>query len=285
MKRHGQGEEQPPREEYKRESREETARDFAREVRIVHLERSFVVVEKPAGLSTVLHPEDRERLPKPQWPPTLERLLPPLIKRREGARAPKGPARPVRVVQRLDIGTSGLLVFARTPAAERALGQQFRQHTVHRRYLALVRGNLERPRRLESLLVDDRGDGLRGSHPSRGKRAVTHAAPLEALSGGTLVECRLETGRTHQIRIHLAEAGFPLWGETLYHRPFHGQPFHGHLLHSPVQPDDAPRVMLHAGELGFNHPETGKPMRFAVEPPEDFMLFLEKKRKQTPPSR
>jgi len=250
-----------------------------------------VVVSKPAGLATVLHPEDRERRPPSQWPETLERLLPPLIQRQEGGRA-KGRPRPLRVVQRLDLGTSGVLVFARTPEAEQSLADQFRRHTVHRRYLALVRGTVSRPLRIETLLVENRGDGLRGSLPPgapasvqrTGKRALTHVTPLETLPGHTLVECRLETGRTHQIRIHLAEAGHPLVGETLYQGPLPGKPRGRKEAKSPEPsaPPAAPRLMLHAHELGFKHPNSGTPLRFILPPPPEFEAALAALR--SPPS-
>src|SRR5439155_9104941 len=132
---------------------------------------------------------------------------------------------PVRAVHRLDKETSGLVVFARTVEAERQLGQQFRAHTVERSYLAVVRGRAE-PGRIESSLVEDRGDRRRGSstRPGAGKRAVTHLTVVERLGDYTLVQCRLETGRTHQVRIHLGERGTPLCGERVYDRPVHGKP-------------------------------------------------------------
>jgi 23S rRNA pseudouridine1911/1915/1917 synthase len=100
-----------------------------------------------------------------------------------------------------------------------------------------------------------------------GQLAVTHVEALEVLAGGaTLVACHLETGRTHQIRIHLAEAGHPLVGEAVYLREHHGPRI------------DAPRVMLHAAELGFRHPADDRPMRFQAPPPEDFQEALEKLR-------
>src|SRR5262249_32641215 len=131
-------------------------------------------------------------------PETLADLLPGLIARRTGKPGP------VFAVHRLDKETSGLVVFARTKEAERHLGGQFRARTTDRRYLAVVRG---RPNgeRIESWLVRDRGDGRRGSSgvKGEGQHAVTHVRVLEELGAFALVECRLETGRTHQVRIHL----------------------------------------------------------------------------------
>src|SRR5690606_29457894 len=98
--------------------------------------------------------------------------------------------------------------------------------------------------------------------PSDAKRAVTHVRALERLAGATLVECRLETGRQHQIRIHLSEAGHPLVGETVYVRGFAGPRI------------EAPRPMLHALELAFDHPRTGERVRFEKAPPEDFRAVL-----------
>jgi 23S rRNA pseudouridine1911/1915/1917 synthase len=176
----------------------------------------------------------------------------------------------VYAVHRLDRDTSGLVVFARNRAAERALGQQFRAHTVTRRYLALVRGRA-RPGKIESYLVRDRGDGRRGSSPA-GQRAVTHVRVLEELGEFTLVECRLETGRTHQVRIHLGEAGTPICGERIYDRPVHGAPL----------PDTsgASRLALHAAHLGLTHPTTGRRLEWHSPLPADLQRLLEHCRKR-----
>jgi 23S rRNA pseudouridine1911/1915/1917 synthase len=111
-------------------------------------------------------------------------------------------------------------------------------------------------------LARDRGDGLRGSDEA-GKRAVTHIEPIARLRGATLIECRLETGRQHQIRIHLSELGHPLLGERVYIRDYRGATI------------KAPRTMLHALRLGFSHPRTGNAVRFEREPPEDFRAAAE----------
>src|SRR4029077_16908107 len=98
-----------------------------------------------------------------------------------------------------------------------------------------------------------------------GKRAVTHIAVREQFDGFTLVECRLETGRTHQVRIHLGEAGTPLCGERVYDRPIHGQPVGDR--------SQAPRLALHAARLGFEHPATGKRLTWDSPLPEDLAEF------------
>jgi len=246
-----------------------------KDVRIRYLDAQVVVVQKPAGMTSTRHSEERH------WPqrrkqlqPTLDELLPQILARKDrGKRGGKGARRPVRAVHRLDRDTSGLMVFARTLVAERHLVQQFRKHATHRRYLAIVRG-VVRAQRIQTRLVRDRGDGRRGSTtlPDVGKTAVTHVRPLEDLGGYTLVECRLETGRTHQIRIHLAERGHPVCGEKVYHQPLFGPAI--------ADPSGAPRLALHAAELGFEHPTTGEPMRFETPLPDDLREFLDRLRRE-----
>jgi 23S rRNA pseudouridine1911/1915/1917 synthase len=236
-----------------------------------HLDDQLVVVEKPPGLSTVRHPAERAWTARRKaLHPTLEDLLPPLIAAREGKRR-KGPLPRLRVVHRLDKETSGLVVFARTVPAERGLGKQFLAHTVLRRYLAVVRGVIQ-SQRIESRLIRDRGDGRRGSStdPSAGKAAVTHVDVLEHLRGYTLLGCRLETGRTHQIRIHLAELGHPVCGEKVYNQRPDGAVVR--------DTSAAPRLALHAAELGFVHPATGEALRWEMALPEDLRDWLDRLR-------
>jgi 23S rRNA pseudouridine1911/1915/1917 synthase len=233
---------------------------------VVYVDDAVVVVNKPAGLTTMRHAEEAAEFGRGKrfLPKTLADLLPARI----GA-----PNRPVIAVHRIDRDTSGLVAFARTRAAAENLMKQFRKHATERRYLALTRGTPPAGL-IESVFVRDRGDGRRGSSTDflaeDGKRAVTHAAVLEELGDFALVECRLETGRTHQVRIHLGEAGAPLCGERVYDRPVNGQPL----------PDGsgADRPMLHAARLGFAHPESGEPMSWEVGPPADFRELLEKLR-------
>ncbi len=230
---------------------------------VVHADAHVVVVAKPPGLNTVPFEGDSETETD-----TLDARVRRWLERSErGDGRRKGGARGGRanlgIVHRLDRETSGLVVFTRTWLAKQSLAAQFRQHTVHRRYLALAHGVVPQGTR-RSFFLDDRGDGLRGSARGRtganGREAITHVAPVEALAGATLVECRLETGRTHQIRIHLSEWGHPLVGERVYIRGYAGA----------ILP--APRLMLHAAELGFVHPATEREVKWSLPLPEDIRL-------------
>jgi 23S rRNA pseudouridine1911/1915/1917 synthase len=247
-------------------------------VALRHLDEHVVVVEKPSGLSTVRHPQERDwDRQRKALSPTLEDIVPALIAREERRRH-KGPQLRLRIVQRLDKETSGLVVFARTVLAERVLGKQFHAHTVMRRYLAVVPG-LVPSQRIATRLVRNRGDGRRGStsHPELGKEAVTHIEVVERLPGFTLLGCRLETGRTHQIRIHLAELGHPVCGEKVYN----------HQLDISVLPDAsaAPRLALHATELGFVHPATNEDLHWTMPLPPDLQALVERLRGGLPGDR
>ena len=263
------------------------------DVRIRYVDEHVVVVEKPAGMTSVRHDEERHwKESRKNLQPTLEDVLPRILAKRDTSEKParreqrgrhktpppvyrRRPVRtvPVRAVHRLDRETSGLMVFARTVAAERLLGAQFREHATYRRYIAVVEGAVQE-QTFESRLIRDRGDGRRGStiEPEVGKRAVTHVKPKEMLDGYTVLECRLETGRTHQIRIHLSEPGHPLCGEKVYRGP----PF------KPPTTDrsGAPRIALHAAELGFVHPVTGESLRYTMPLPKDLQSFIDRLRKQ-----
>jgi 23S rRNA pseudouridine1911/1915/1917 synthase len=234
-----------------------------------HLDEHVVVVEKPSGMSTVRHPAERawdER--RKALSPTLEDVVPAIIARAEG-RSRQGPR--LRVVHRLDKETSGLVVFARTVPAERGLGKQFHAHTVIRRYLAVVPGFVP-PQRIATRLVRDRGDGRRGSTdvPDIGKEAITFVDVVERLPGYTLLACRLETGRTHQIRIHLAELGHPVCGDKVYVHRADGGVF--------ADRSGAPRLALHAAELGFVHPVTRASLHWTMPLPADLEALLDRLR-------
>jgi 23S rRNA pseudouridine1911/1915/1917 synthase len=239
---------------------------IARQIVVCYVDEHFLVVEKPAGLTTVRHADEvaaAGKRAKKFLPPTLVDLLPAVLIQR-GDRV-KGR---IRAVHRIDKETSGLVVLAHTPEAESQLGKQFRAHTIGRHYLALVRGQAK-DAVIESHIVADRGDGRRGSNEdAKGQHAVTHVRVVEALGDFTLVECRLETGRTHQVRIHLGEAGTPLCGERVYDRPLHGQPL----------PDGsgAKRPLLHAAYLAIDHPATGKRMEWSTTLPSDLEELVRK---------
>ncbi len=239
--------------------RDRTPREPVPQLDIIYSDESIVVVNKPAGLTTMRHQEEAEEFGE-HGQRFLTRTLAGLLPGALGS-----PDRRVFAVHRLDRDTSGLVVFARTPAAADHLMTQFRKHSVERKYIALTRG-IPSPGGIDSVLVPDRGDGRRGTtrktKPADGKRAVTRVKLVENLGVFAAIECRLETGRTHQVRIHLGEAGTPLCGERIYDRPVNGKPY----------PDGsgAERPMLHAGRLGFAHPDTGKIMAWDVKPPEDF---------------
>jgi 23S rRNA pseudouridine1911/1915/1917 synthase len=229
--------------------------------RIVFEDGHVVVIEKPAGVSSV--PYDRKEtgsaldLVRAAW-------------RRQGRPAT---VTPLYTVHRLDKDTSGLLCFAKTKLAERALHRVFKRHLAEREYIAVAHGHM-RGGTIASRLVQDRGDGLRGSSrrgAHDGQHAVTHVSVEERLAGASLCRVRLETGRTHQIRIHLAEQGHPLVGETVYVRDF--RKAGGVEL-------PAARLLLHAATLGFPHPVTGKALRFESEPPEEFRAAVARLRAQ-----
>jgi 23S rRNA pseudouridine1911/1915/1917 synthase len=224
--------------------------------RVVFLDEHLVVVDKPHGVSTIPYDEGERG--------TLIDRVQAFLHRHRGADRNA----PLFVVHRIDKDTSGLVVFGRSWAAKRHLAGLFRAHAIERRYLALVCGHPARDAfTVDTILLEDRGDGLRGSarkpSPGAGKRAITHIQVLARLDGSiSLARCQLETGRTHQIRIHLAESGHPLVGERVYGRDV-------------PRPVDHDRALLHAHELGFSHPvHEGRLLRFRRDPPEDFLARL-----------
>ena len=241
-----------------------TSGDLA-DLAIVYVDAHLVVVAKPPGMNTVpyagsitrnsRHPADRA---------TLDANVRAWLSRHTSAHRKRDVRPNLGVVHRLDKETSGLVVFTRTWLAKQSLTAQFRKHAVERRYLAIAHGAVT-SRTIRSFLVDNRGDGLRGSMRGSSRQptaagareAVTHVEFVESLAGATLIECRLETGRTHQIRIHLSEAGHPLVGERVYVRGWAGRPI------------PAPRLMLHATQLGFVHPATQETVCWEEAMPRD----------------
>jgi 23S rRNA pseudouridine1911/1915/1917 synthase len=247
-------------------------------IEIVHCDADVVVVRKPAGLLTVpFERDDRDTLL------ALTRVAVRRLESGAGGAKGKGGTATLRAVQRLDKDTSGLVVFARSLPAQRELQRQLGEHTLERRYLALVHGRAEAAVH-DTLLLPDRGDGLKGSWgvsararpargrpPEDGKQAVTRVTVVERIAGpqeATLVACELETGRQHQIRIHLAESGHPVVGETVYVRDYKGRWI------------DAPRLMLHAAVLGFLHPRTTFHLRFEDPMPPELKKLIQTLRKK-----
>jgi 23S rRNA pseudouridine1911/1915/1917 synthase len=284
------------------------------DVRLVYIDGHIVVIQKPAGVTTLRHREEGD-LPqrRQQLQHTLDELVQEKLaaqlgiggsnevnpKRKGGPRSIHrrtrkptiDPRLRIRPVHRLDRDTSGLMVFARTPEAEQKLVRMFAKHDVQRAYVAIVYGHVDE-QTIDTLFVRDRGDGLRGSvapadaapvgqedapnekssevapgsFELKPRRAITHVRPIEHLRDYTVLECRLETGRTHQIRIHLSEIGHRLCGEKIY----------THKVGQPPQPETsgAPRQALHAALLGFLHPITGQSLRFQMPLPKDLKAWL-----------
>ena len=228
-------------------------------LQIVFEDEHLIVVDKPVGL--VVHPAAGN------LDGTLVNAL--LHHCRGQLSGIGGVARP-GIVHRIDKDTSGLLVVAKTDAAHEGLAKQFADHSIIRAYRAIVAGHPAPPagtvrgaiarsptNRKKMALVED----------GRGKHAVTHYKTLERLHGAALVECRLETGRTHQVRVHMASIGHALLGDPVYGRsPPRLRPI---LTSLGFQ-----RQALHAAELGFIHPVTGKTVRFSSELPADMVTLI-----------
>ena len=237
---------------------------------VLHQDSDIIVIAKRQGTLTVPFEDERD---------TLVDQVRAYLMREHKHRTGERTSAEVGVVQRLDKDTTGVIVFSRTIHAKRALDDQIRAHSAERRYLALVHGPC-RTATHHTFLVQDRGDGRRGSWGTRknhigdppldAKESTTHVRLLENLGTASLVECRLETGRQHQIRIHLSEAGHPLLGERVYDR--RADPAH-------------PRPLLHAASLAFVHPRTGQLVRFEAPLPTDFQHKLDALRQAFTPAR
>jgi 23S rRNA pseudouridine1911/1915/1917 synthase len=228
---------------------------------IVFEDEHLIVVDKPAGL--VVHPAAGN------LDGTLVNAL--LHHCRGQLSGIGGVVRP-GIVHRIDKDTSGLLVVAKSDAAHEGLARQFADHSLERAYLAVVAGHPAPPAGTVS------GHLGRSSHDrkkmavlhaldKRGKHAVTHYKTLERLDYSALVECRLETGRTHQVRVHMASIGHPLLGDPAYGRT-------PARLRPRLQELRFARQALHAAVLGFVHPVSGNPLRFASTLPADMEELL-----------
>lgn len=237
------------------------AQDIALE--IVHEDSDLLVVDKPAGL--VVHPAAGH---------ADGTLVNALLHHCAGQLSGIGGVARPGIVHRIDKDTSGLLVVAKTDAAHLGLAAQFAEHSINRRYVAIVQG---RPSPANGTV---RGNIGRSDHDrkkmalvgeGRGKHAVTHFTSEEKLSGATRIECRLETGRTHQVRVHMASIGHALLGDPLYSRP-------PKALRDLLKAADFRRQALHAQRLGFIHPVTGSECDFFSPIPADMAELLDRLR-------
>ena len=182
----------------------------------------------------------------------------------------RGGADPIRpgIVHRLDKDTSGVMVVAKSPAAHERLVEMFQSHELERAYLGIALGRPPLTVTYDTFHARHPGDRKKfTSKGNRGRRAVTRVEVVELLHGASLVRCRLETGRTHQIRLHLAEHGHPVLGDPLYGTSI-GDPKLRRVS------AELGRQALHATLLAFSHPITGEQMRFETKPPEDFQRAL-----------
>lgn len=157
---------------------------------------------------------------------------------------------PAYLMQRLDRGTSGVIFFSKSAAHNARLTRQFERKGIEKRYLAICEGELAERQTIDAPIA--RVGAIQFAVRDDGKRAVTHVAPLAAAPSGSLLDIRLETGRTHQIRVHLSAIGHPLAGDWLYGER------------------NAARPMLHAARLEMTHPLTNQPLRVAAPAPDDF---------------
>ncbi|MCL1906701.1 MAG: RluA family pseudouridine synthase [Propionibacteriaceae bacterium] len=221
-------------------------------MRIVDDDADLVVVDKPPGVAS--HPSQG-------WdgPSVVEHLLaagfPP---------CPSGPPERPGIVSRLDVGTSGLMVVAKSAVAYEKLKQAFSSRQVHKIYHGLCQGYLQPPvGTIDAPIAHTRTDEWKMEVSPRGKQALTHFRVLETRDRVSLVELRLETGRTHQIRVHMASIRHPLVGDLLYGA-------------DPRLAEElgVQRQWLHAKELGFIHPRSGKMMTYTCDYPEDLLESL-----------
>ena len=220
-------------------------RPEAIELAVVHEDDDLLVLDKPAGL--VVHPGSGN------WAGTLLNAL--------LHHAPAVESLPrAGIVHRLDKDTSGLLVVAKNEPAQLALVRQLQARTVKRTYLALARGRVKAPGRVDAPIGRHPVQRTRMAVVAGGKAAVTHYRIRERFATHTLLECALETGRTHQIRVHLACIGHPVEGDAVY---------------AGRGPRILSRQALHAWKLAFVHPRTGKAVAFEAPLPPDFRELLE----------
>lgn len=206
---------------------------------LLYEDDEIIVVVKSAGLLTVASPGEKEE--------TAQAFLNAYLDAGKTGRR-------TQVVHRLDRDTSGVLVFAKTFKAKEALKERFAEHDIHRLYIAIIDGVMPRPEgMIQSFLAEDRNLRVHSvASPSRGKLATTHYKTIKTGRKFSMIEVRLETGKRNQIRVHFAEAGHPVIGDTMYGNGS----------------DPIGRLGLHAMELGLMHPTTRKEMKFTAPLPD-----------------
>lgn len=221
------------------------------DLKIVYEDAHLLVIDKPAGLT--VHPAPGH------WGDTLVNAL--LAHAGETLSGIGGVMRP-GIVHRIDKDTSGLLVVAKHDSAHRHLSAQLADRTLKREYLAVAKGRITPPvGRIEGNIARSPANRQKMAVvKSGGRHAVTHYQTLASFPSHTLVSCQLETGRTHQIRVHFAHINHPLAGDPVYGRKDPSHPF--------------PRQALHATALTLIHPESGESMRFTSELPADMAEFI-----------
>ncbi|HEY2381647.1 MAG TPA: RluA family pseudouridine synthase [Terriglobia bacterium] len=214
------------------------------DLKIVFEDDSLIVVDKPEGLLTMATDTERSK--------TAYAIL------RHYLNSKKPPDQ-LFIVHRLDREASGLLVFAKSPNAKEHLQDQFKAHTAGRRYVAVVEGRVKADDfTIRSYLTENAAYRVYSTKNTRmGKLAVTHVHVLKRNAKNTVVEVRLETGRKHQIRVHLAENGYPIVGDKNYGSRT-----------NPIR-----RLALHGAHLDFRHPVTGRLMQFDSVQPQSFRIF------------
>ena len=244
---------------------EAVPRAQAMDLNIVYEDEHLIVIDKPAGL--VVHPA----------PGNPDRtLVNALLAHCGDSLSGVGGVRRPGIVHRLDKDTSGLLVAAKHDAAHAGLSALFARHDIQRRYRALVWGRLRQSKgRIEGNIGRDPKNRKKMAVVTRGgKAAVTHYVQVEAFGlTASLVDCRLETGRTHQIRVHMASIGHPVLGDPIYSRSRRGR-----VSELPDELRQAiaafKRQALHAVELGFRHPMDGRDLKFESELPHDMKALV-----------
>ncbi|MBF0621793.1 MAG: RluA family pseudouridine synthase [Magnetococcales bacterium] len=230
-------------------------------LKVVYEDDQIIVIDKVAGL--VVHPG--AGMPDG----TLVNALLHHCDTLSNIGAPLRPG----IVHRLDKDTTGLIVAAKTDSAHSHLASQFEVHSARRRYLAIIKGRMtDRNLTIEGPIGRHRVHRTRMAVTGQGKRAITHVQSIQAYNLLSLVACRLETGRTHQIRVHLTHKGYPLLGDSTYGRSFNPPRHWPETLKNAI--NAMKRQALHAAELTLTHPTTEKRMRFRSPVPDDMAEIL-----------